>query len=219
MLSTNATATGLASRIKGNADKIDGYLASLGSALNRLNGDDGASSDATSARYNLTEAQTSLTTAEADLRTAKQDVASAGNGGTPLYFQVGANANQGITVSIDAVTSLELGIGDGNGSSTIDVLADSGTEITNQLDILDEALSYVTTQRSRLGAVQNRMEYTQSSLEISAENLTNAESRIRDVDMAKEMTNFTKMNILYQASTAMLAQANALPQGVLQMLG
>jgi flagellin len=87
------------------------------------------------------------------------------------------------------------------------------------LDRLDTALSYVSSERSKLGAIQNRLEYTQSSLDISTENLTNAESRIRDVDMAKEMTNFTKYNILFQASTAMLAQANALPQGVLQMLG
>jgi flagellin len=137
-----------------------------------------------------------------------------------LYFQAGANAGQGIEVSIGSVDTKALGIGLGDGSgTTINVLAASGATINNQLDILDTALSYVTTQRSKLGAIQNRLEYTQSSLEISAENLTNAESRIRDVDMAKEMTNFTKQNILFQASTAMLAQANALPQGVLQLLG
>jgi flagellin len=165
----------------------------------------------------LSDAKTELNSAAKTLREAQQGLR--GEVGNSLYFQVGANADQGISVSIDSINSLALGIGDGVGHATIDVLADSGTDISWQLDVLDEALSYVTTQRSKLGAVQNRMEYTQSSLDISAENLSNAESRIRDVDMAKEMTQFTKMNILFQASTAMLAQANALPQGVLQMLG
>jgi flagellin len=136
-----------------------------------------------------------------------------------LYFQVGANANQGIEVKIGAANTALLGIGDGNGKSYIDTLHSTGKQITYQLDVLDTALSYITSERSKLGAIQNRLEYTQASLDISTENLTNAESRIRDVDMAKEMTQFTKMNILFQASTAMLAQANALPQGVLQMLG
>jgi flagellin len=209
-LDTNAEAHALADKIDKNIKTIDETAKALGSALKRLN--------ESGARSELATEQGKLNTAESAYIKARQDIASAG-GGNELYFQVGANANQGISVSIDAVTSLELGVGDGRGHSSIDVLDDTGKSITGQLDILDEALSYVTTQRSRLGAVQNRMEYTQSSLDISAENLSNAESRIRDVDMAKEMTQFTKMNILFQASTAMLAQANALPQGVLQMLG
>ncbi|MDR1329531.1 MAG: hypothetical protein LBK23_08035 [Oscillospiraceae bacterium] len=136
-----------------------------------------------------------------------------------LYFQVGANAHQHVQLTIGSVKSDILGVGDGKGVASIDVLEKTGADITAQLDTLDQALTYVTAERSKLGAAQNRLEYTQNSLDISAENLTNAESRIRDVDMAKEMTQFTKMNILFQASTAMLAQANALPQGVLQMLG
>jgi flagellin len=208
----NAAAVALNEKIQKNVDKIDTALGKLSDTLNRLND--------TGARDALDDARTELNTKESALRDARQELAtSIGVSGNSLYFQVGANANQGISVSIDSVKSNDLGIGDGNGTSRIDVLSETGKDISHYLDDLDEALSYVTTQRSRLGAVQNRMEYTQSSLEISAENLTNAESRIRDVDMAKEMTNFTKMNILYQASTAMLAQANALPQGVLQMLG
>jgi flagellin len=136
-----------------------------------------------------------------------------------LYFQVGANADQALEMSVGSVKTDLLGIGDGYGNSKIDVMKTSGKAITFQLDILDEALTYVTTQRSKLGAAQNRLEYTMNSLDISAENLTAAESRIRDVDMAKEMTNFTRQSILFQASTAMLAQANAFPQGVLQLLG
>lgn len=83
---------------------------------------------------------------------------------------------------------------------------------------INKAIEKVSTERSKLGAMQNRLEHTIKNLDTSAENLQAAESRIRDVDMAKEMMEFTKQNILQQASTAMLAQANSLPQGVLQLL-
>ena len=84
---------------------------------------------------------------------------------------------------------------------------------------LTATINALSTTRASLGAIQNRMEFKIQNLDNSAENLAAAESRIRDVDMAKQMTEFTKNNILFQASTAMLAQANALPQGVLQLLG
>jgi flagellin len=177
-------------------------------------------------RYTEYEAaNVDLTSALGDVNTAKATLAGAQaayNGAAKtggLYFQVGANANQGMQLYINSVKTDWLNIGDGHGISTITVLDDTGSDITANLDTLDFALSYVTTERSKLGAAQNRLEYTMNSLDISTENLTAAESRIRDVDMAKEMTNFTKQNILFQASTAMLAQANAFPQGVLQLLG
>ena len=84
---------------------------------------------------------------------------------------------------------------------------------------LDQAIARVSTQRSSLGAVQNRLEHTINNLGVAAENMTASESRIRDVDMATEMMEFTRLNILSQASTAMLAQANQQPQAVLQLLG
>jgi len=84
---------------------------------------------------------------------------------------------------------------------------------------MDKAINSLSTSRAQLGAIQNRLEFKIQNLDNSAENLQAAESRIRDVDMAKMMTEFTKNNILFQASTAMLAQANAIPQGVLQLLG
>jgi flagellin-like hook-associated protein FlgL len=87
------------------------------------------------------------------------------------------------------------------------------------ISVVNAAINIVSTQRSELGALQNRLEFKIQNLNISAENLQAAESRIRDADMAKMMTEFTKNNILFQASTAMLAQANALPQSVLQLLG
>jgi flagellin len=84
---------------------------------------------------------------------------------------------------------------------------------------IDEAIKTVSAERSKLGAYQNRLEHTINNLGTAAENLTASESRIRDVDMAKEMMEFTKQNILNQAATAMLAQANMLPQSVLKLLG
>ncbi len=105
-----------------------------------------------------------------------------------------------------------------------DVLNEYALDVTTQenagaaIKIYDEAINYVSEARAKLGAYQNRLEYTISNLGISNENLTAAESRIRDTDMAFEMTNYTKSNILNQAATAMLAQANQLPQGLLQLL-
>ncbi|MDF2652897.1 MAG: flagellin domain protein, partial [Paenibacillus sp.] len=86
------------------------------------------------------------------------------------------------------------------------------------LSIINDAIERVSSQRSQLGAFQNRLEHTINNLGTSAENLVASESRIRDVDMAKEMMEFTKNNILSQAAQAMLAQANQQPQGVLQLL-
>ena len=83
---------------------------------------------------------------------------------------------------------------------------------------IKDAINTVSTNRANLGAVQNRLEHTVNNLSVTTENMTAAESRIRDVDMAKEMMSFTKNNILSQAAQAMLAQANQQPQGVLQLL-
>jgi flagellin len=176
------------------------------------------------AEYESKKADWAIKKSESSAAKTKLDAAIALNGATNaksegLYFQVGANADQHLQLTIGSVKSDILGIGDGTGKTDIDVLKATGADITKQLNDLDTALSYVTTERSKLGAAQNRLEYTMNSLEISAENLQSAESRIRDVDMAKEMTTFTKQNILFQASIAMLAQANAFPQGVLQLLG
>ncbi len=135
-----------------------------------------------------------------------------------LFFQVGANAQQRLEMSINSVNSNFLGIGDGKGKTSIDVVRSSGRDITDILTTMDRALSYVTDERSKLGALQNRLEFTIKSLDISSENLSASESRIRDTDMAKEMMNLTRANVLQQAGTSMLAQANQAPQSVLQLL-
>jgi flagellin len=108
----------------------------------------------------------------------------------------------------------------GTGSTPTEYALDLSTSANaqNAITVLDSAIQQVSTERAKLGAVQNRLEYTVDNLKTMNENVTSSESRIRDVDMAEEMTNFTKNNILNQAAQAMLSQANQLPQGVLQLL-
>ncbi|WP_342442471.1 flagellin [Lysinibacillus sp. FSL K6-0075] len=144
-----------------------------------------------------------------DLGLSSAQTNAAGNGGMTL--QIGANKGQTISFGIDDMRSASLGI------TGVDVSTSAGAQ--NALDTLDKAIAKVSAQRSSLGAVQNRLEHTINNLGATAENLTAAESRIRDVDMAKEMMEFTKNNILTQAAQSMLAQANQQPQGVLQLLG
>ncbi|GLF92309.1 flagellin [Bacillus safensis] len=151
------------------------------------------------------------------------------NGTATLTFQIGANKAQKLDVNIEAMSSDKIGATQADGTlvagqavSNIDVTQFAAATPTltfdQQLDIVDGAIKKVSDQRSKLGAVQNRLEHTINNLGASGENLTAAESRIRDVDMAKEMSEFTKNNILSQASQAMLAQANQQPQNVLQLL-
>ncbi|BAK81099.1 flagellin [Candidatus Arthromitus sp. SFB-rat-Yit] len=125
-------------------------------------------------------------------------------------FQIGANEGQMVGLNIENMRSRELGLG-GIDVSTIE----NSKEAIERLDI---AIFRVSDQRANLGAMQNRLEHTLSSVGNTAENLQAAESRIRDVDMAKEMMNLTKLNILQQASQSMLAQANQLPQQVMSIL-
>ena len=130
---------------------------------------------------------------------------------TKIVIHIGANVDQNISIEIGNMKTESLGVGE------IDV---SGSEDANDaINTIDEAINTVSEQRSALGAYQNRLEHTISNLGTSAENLQAAESRIRDVDMAAEIMEFTKANILNQAATAMLAQANIAPQTVLQLLG
>lgn len=132
------------------------------------------------------------------------------NGG--LTLQIGDTAqdfNQ-LTVTVGSMSTNSLGL------SGINIGTQVGAK--NAVDLIKKAINTVSSTRGDLGAIQNRLEHTINNLSVTTENMTAAESRIRDVDMAEEMMNYTKNNILVQASQAMLAQANQLPQGVLQLL-
>ncbi|NLM96923.1 MAG: flagellin [Halanaerobiaceae bacterium] len=136
---------------------------------------------------------------------------SSSSGGTALVFHIGANANQTMEVSIENMSASGLSVQD------VDISSHSGAN--QAIGTVDSAIGLVSSERSKLGAIQNRLEHTINNLGAAEENLTAANSRIEDIDMAKEMMEFTKSQILSQAGTAMLAQANMMPQGVLQLLG
>lgn len=138
------------------------------------------------------------------------DIAILAGGTDTVRLQIGANATDA-TLDVAAFNASAVGLG----INGIDVTGNAGAAITS----LDEAIEAVSTARATFGAQQNRLEHTINNLTTTSENLSEANSRIRDVDMAEEMMAFTKNNILSQASTAMLAQANQMPQGVLQLLG
>lgn len=156
-------------------------------------------------------------------------------------FQIGANSGQIIDLAIATMSATALSVGAINvgviagvtgvasqhgasgtlitpGVTAVPSHTASAGDITAYITTIDKAIDKVSTERAKLGAYQNRLEHTVTNLDTSAENLQAAESRIRDVDMAKEMMEFTRTNILAQAGTAMLAQANAKPQTVLQLL-
>jgi flagellin len=133
-----------------------------------------------------------------------------------MWFHIGANMDQRTRVYIGTMTSKALGVMN-VGDEKILTLADPDNS-NRAIGTLDEALKKVSKQRADLGAYQNRLEYAVKGLNVGSENLQAAESRIRDTDMAKEMVDFTKNQILTQAGTAMLAQANQGTQSVLSLL-
>ena len=153
------------------------------------------------------------------LKTELDDIATKTTfNGTPLLdgtytgklFQVGSNAGETLEVTVGDMSASALGA-----SGSISSAATASAAIT----AIGTAIGTVSTERAKLGAVQNRLEHKINNLNATVENLTASESRIRDTDMAQEMVSFTRSQILSQAGTAMLAQANQSSQGVLQLLG
>ncbi|MFB7641198.1 flagellin N-terminal helical domain-containing protein [Peribacillus butanolivorans] len=153
--------------------------------------------------------------------------------GAGLQFQIGANENQSLTIEIGDMRASALGLTGIGAGFTAETSVSNGTDskgVESGLDVsnaanaskaitsIQTAIDKVSAERSKLGANQNRLEHTINNLGTSSENLTAAESRVRDTDMAKTMMEQTKNSILAQASQAMLAQANSAPQGVLQLL-
>ena len=132
-----------------------------------------------------------------------------------VSVQVGANASQSMSIEIGDMRAEALGITNAKGKG---LSVESAEDANKAITAFDAALNAVSSQRANLGAVQNRLEYTISNLDNTAENLTSAESTLRDVDMAKEMMEYSKNNILNQAAQAMISQANQQPQNVLQLL-
>ena len=143
------------------------------------------------------------------------------NGKFSSKLQVGAEANQIISLSIEGMSAkgLKLTTGTAGAAGNISVGGIDGTNAQKAITMIKEALAKVSSQRSDLGAVQNRLEHTIRNLDNVVENTTSAESSIRDTDMATEMVKYSNNNILAQAGQSMLAQANQSNQGVLSLLG
>lgn len=135
------------------------------------------------------------------------------NNSNSVAFQVGADSGTTISVKLAKMGTTALSL------NTISVTGAGATNANKAITAIEKAISTVSTQRATFGAVQNRLEHTVNNLGVMVENLSASESRIRDADMATEMTAFTKNQILVQAGTAMLAQANSAPQAVLKLLG
>lgn len=132
--------------------------------------------------------------------------------GKNLTFFIGASADASNAMTVAQMTMTAAAL-------TIDQIAvDNTTNAFNAMKSIDAAIEKVSTYRATLGAAQNRLEHTVNNLKVTSENITSAESRIRDTDMADEITAYTKNNILLQAAQSMLSQSNAMPQGVLSML-
>ncbi|NLY90582.1 MAG: flagellin [Firmicutes bacterium] len=143
---------------------------------------------------------------------------SGGYANNGVVFQIGANAFQKISGTIGNMSTTGLGLTDSFKTQGIGRNS-TYSGIQGVIETLDDAIDLVSAERSKLGAIQNRLEHTIANLGVTVENLAASESRIRDVDMAEAMTEFTKNQILIQSASAMLAQANMKPQAVLQLLG
>jgi flagellin len=155
-----------------------------------------------------------ITAKLADVKAALESVA--GDAGIVVIEGTGFNGNSEATSVTTTLTNWEI---DEDASAKVGINVSSQAAADKAITVIDDAIVLVSAERSKLGAHQNRLEHTIANLGTSAENLQAAESRIRDLDMAEEIMAFTKNNILQQAATAMLAQANMAPQSVLQLLG
>jgi len=195
----------------------EGALTEVHSMLQRLNvlANQGSNGTLDDTDRNKIQLEVTALTSEIDniAKTLKFNGISLLDGtGSSVTFQVGFEANTTIKVSLGSGTSISaLGL---TGLSVA-----SATAAQSAISAIQTAISSVSQRRAEFGAVQNRLEHTINNVGVNAENLSASESRIRNADMAKEMTEFTRRQILVQAGTAMLAQANSVPQNVLRLLG
>jgi flagellin len=133
-----------------------------------------------------------------------------------MTIQIGANENQTLNMNFPEVSCLTLGLKNSEGVDSINLCTQYGAE--NAIDAMDRAIKQISSARSTMGSYQNRLETTASSLTLSSQNITEAMSRIGDTDMADEMTKYTQQDVLSQAATSMLAQANNRPQQIMALL-
>ncbi len=232
-----AQITGLQTAQKNSEDGVslvqtaEGALTEVHSMLNRMVELATQSANGTYSSTNRTEMQKEIKALRAEINRISN---TANFNGTTLFSGLGGDtkevaihagetsklANQ-IKITLQSMNTKNMGK-DLVSGKVIDIEKDvnieTATQARDSIDIINSAIDAISSMRSDFGALQNRLEHTINNLGVQTENLSAAESRIRDVDMAKEMMAYTKNNILVQASQAMLAQANQVPQGVLQLL-
>ena len=226
-----AQITGLQTAQKNSEDGVslvqtaEGALTEVHSMLNRMVELATQSANGTYSTGNRSEMQKEINQLASEIdrigKASKFNGISLFASGKSITLHVGesgASYNQ-LKVSFSALSVAELGIASTvTGKTTTKMSITTSTQAKQAISAINKAIDTVSSMRSTFGALQNRLEHTINNLGVQNENLTAAESRIRDVDMAKEMMAYTKNNILVQASQAMLAQANQVPQGVLQLL-
>ncbi len=211
---------GLGQAVKNAQDGIsfvqtaEGALVEVHAILQRMNelavsAANTATSDGSAEQAEVAQLLTQINEIGSQTRFAGLNVFDA----TARTFHIGSAAGETIDVTVGTLTTGSVGA-DAVNISTIDLSSDANAAIT----IIGDAIDSVSSTRGDLGAIQNRLEHTVRNLNVSIENLSASESRIRDTDMALEMANFTRNQIMLQAGTAMLAQANAVPQNVLGLL-
>jgi len=204
----------------------EGALTEVHSMLNRMVELSTQSANGTYSSTNRAEMQKEIVALRKEIdrisNTANFNGTSLFNNGTQgIAIHAGETsktANQ-ITITLKAMSASSMADSNNNTvnlNSEVDI--STATQAQASIDVVNKAIDIISSMRSDFGALQNRLEHTINNLGVQTENLSAAESRIRDVDMAKEMMTYTKNNILVQASQAMLAQANQVPQGVLQLL-
>ena len=198
---------------EGNMNEIHAILQRMGELATKAANDVNASEDRTSIKDELNQLQEEIDSIASKAQfngtyLLNGDMASAG----AKYLQVGANAGENMKIEIATMTSKTLGI------SKETLAVSTHATAAQAMSAITAAVKIVSAARSKLGAIQNRLDYTINNLENYSENLTSSESNIRDTDMAKEMVNYSKNQILQQAAQSMLAQANQSNQGVLSLL-
>lgn len=197
---------------EGALNEVHDILQRMRELAVQASNDTNVTADRTALNEEVTQLKTEIDRIGNNTQFNKQDILKTAQ---TLDIQVGANAGQTMTLTWEK--QLQAGLGEDQTAIT-GVAVDTKANAQSAITTIESAIESVSKSRSKMGAYQNRLEHTINNLNTSSENLTAAESRVRDVDMAKEMMEQTKNSILSQAAQAMLAQANQQPQGVLQLL-
>lgn len=194
---------------EGNMNEIHSILQRMGELATKAANDVNASEDRTSIKDEIKQLASEIDSIAKKAQFNGTYLLD-GNMSTGKWLQVGANATENMQVSIRSMSASQLSV------NNLDMASHAGA--AKSMSLITSAIKQVSAARSKLGAIQNRLDYTINNLKNYSENLTSAESNIRDTDMATEMVNYSKNNILQQAAQSMLAQANQSNQSVLSLL-